>query len=326
MKQIIAVSLFIIICIVIFYYFKTSGNQLNKPQQNIIVKIGYQPINANLPFFVALDKGYFIEEGVIVKPIRFEASNPIIDGLYTDKLDGGSSVATAALIPAAIKNPGKVKAYMANEATPEKYYYTLTVRTGSKINSLSGLKNKKIGIYPGSAPVTFAKIILKKYLNIDKDIEFIQLAPELEVHSLSTGSVDALFTLEPFGTIAEVTGAGTILIKGPVEKYIVNPYYGGLFVFSTSFINSHPEEAKKIERAMYKAVDYIKTHEREARLVLPKYTPMTKDVALKASFSNFKIVNDIQRVKLQELADILFENKVIDMKIDMKTLLISNKK
>ena len=57
----------------------------NKENREVI-RIGYLPITASLPLFIAQEKGYFTEQGLNVELVKFETSNQVIDSLVREDI------------------------------------------------------------------------------------------------------------------------------------------------------------------------------------------------------------------------------------------------
>ena len=139
----------------------------------------------------------------------------------------------------------------------------------------------------------------------------IQLPPQTHIEALASGQVDALYTLEPLVTVAIIKGIGEMLIQGSNSTYIVNPFPGGTYIVSTEFYKQHPTTARKVIDAIYRAVDFIRSNEVEARKYYEKYTPIKGDIALKTHTGAWWKLNEVQKDKIQKLADILYENKIL---------------
>jgi len=50
--------------------------------------IGYWPLSAGLPFYVAMDRGLFKEAGVNVEAVKFASPNQVVDAMIAGRLDG----------------------------------------------------------------------------------------------------------------------------------------------------------------------------------------------------------------------------------------------
>ncbi|HIH47711.1 TPA: ABC transporter substrate-binding protein, partial [Candidatus Woesearchaeota archaeon] len=115
------------------------------------IRIGDLPVVHGLPLYVALEKGYFEQEGLQVERVRFDAPNQIIDALLQDKIDLGSpSLALGITGIANSKNPGKLKIYAVSGGSDANPNENLLVPLDSTINSIEDLKGKKLGILGGT--------------------------------------------------------------------------------------------------------------------------------------------------------------------------------
>jgi len=287
-----------------------------KKEEAYSLKIGYLPITVDLPFFVAMENGYFTEEGLQVNAIRFEATTQLYDAMLSERVDATAIGGLAALYGIEAQAKGQFKIYTFN-ANDETYYTdTLLVKKDSNITSPSQLKGKKIGTFPGTTIVVGTKLIMRKFNLSDTDYEIVQLPPHLQLQALETGQVDALMTLEPTGTIARLKGIGKVILEAPNAKYLINPFPGGAAAFKTSWIEQHPELALKIKRATDKAIDFIRENPAEAKKTLPKYTGLEEDIASETLLCLYWKVEDTDRKAVQEYADILHQEGIFKDKVN----------
>ena len=62
------------------------------------IQIGYWPIASGLPFYVALEKGYFKEVGLNVEGVKFASPNQIAEAMIAGRIQGSANgTASAAL-------------------------------------------------------------------------------------------------------------------------------------------------------------------------------------------------------------------------------------
>lgn len=309
----------LIVIVVLSITFLTSCAR--KPAE---VKIGYVPITLDLPFFVAMEKGYFAEEGLKVTPAKFITSNPMAEALMSGQIDAMTSSSLVVLFAIEQNVPQQLRIFMIQANTKSKYMDYILVKKDSPILDITDLKGKKIGAFPGSTILTYTKIILRK-LGIDpeKEIKIIQLSPQIQIEALASGQVDALFTLEPIGTVALDKGIAKALVIGPLY-YIMDPLPGGAYALSAKFMIENPKLARKIIKAMYKAVDYIRTNETEAKKLLPKWTAVSEDLALKINVIPYWKLNEINKEAVQKLADLLYQEENLIEKIDTEKMYITD--
>jgi len=102
----------------------------------------------------------------------------------------------------------------------------------------------------------------------------------------------------------------------------MNPFLSGSFVFPTKFIKENPKLAKKVYLAFKKALKFIEEHPDEAKKLLPKYTALDEKLAQKTHIhAMYDLTEEIIAV-IQKEADLLYEYKLLDKKINVKSMIL----
>jgi len=313
-KTTIAISILAIIIIVgtIFVLLPKE----NKVQEIKTVKIGYLPITASLPLFVAQENGYFQEEGLKAELVKAETSNIIMESLVAEKLDLTSSVAYSTLFPVESTAPGNFVIFSGVSETDDTFANFLLVKKDSDIQTVSDLKGKRIVTRSGAAMKIYTSLVLEKFGLSLTDIELQQVAPSLLVSTFNSPEVDAIYDVEPAMTVIIESGNGKILEENPRVKYVLNPFPVAGTVFSTKFAENNPSTAEKIIKITEKAIDYINQNPEVAKQIMTKYIPLELDIASKTRLYKFDKLTDIDKESVQKLAEI--ENP--DNKIDTSKL------
>lgn len=290
-----------------------------KPEK---VKIGYQKTEIYQHLFTAIEKGFFKSEGIEVEPVEFASANLMVEALIAGRIDGTGTNAFPVIFSVEQNNPGQFKIYIVNAITRTAFPDYILVKKDSKINSLFELKGKKIGTYPGSTILTYTKVILKRFLDPDKDITIIQLKPELQLQALETGQVDAIFVLEPLGSLGVIKGIARALEEAPLAKYVMDPLPGSGSTFSTKFLKEHPKAAEKVKNAMYRALDFLNNPQnaQEVKKILVKWTQMEPEVIERLRPLKYWKLEEIDRDAVQKLADLLFEGGALEKRINTSNL------
>src|SRR5258706_14693532 len=79
------------------------------------IRIGYWPVAAGLPFFAAIEKGYFKEAGLDVEPIKFAGAQQVMEAMLSGRSDGSSNgTGSANLAIGEIASPGLLKIIVSN--------------------------------------------------------------------------------------------------------------------------------------------------------------------------------------------------------------------
>ena len=241
------------------------------------------------PFYVAIEKGFFAEEG-----LEIELTN-----------GGGSDVSMTALLSknADIILAGPETAVYVNRqnrSDAPKVFAQLTKRDGCFLISKNpepnfnweNLRGKEIIIgRKGGLPAMTFQYIVKNLglvdgvdLTLRTDVSFNLMAPTFE-----SSSADYVTLFEPVATEFVSSGKGHIVAS-------VGAYSGEIpytsFIALESFLNSHSEKVEKFVKAMYKAIKYVQTApEEEVARELVKHFKGSDVTATANSLKNYKSVD-----------------------------------
>jgi NitT/TauT family transport system substrate-binding protein len=287
------------------------------------VKIGYLGFVLALPTFVALEKGYFQEQGLKVTPTLFESGTIITDALITGRVDVQTGSAVIASWLAEQNMPGTYKIFImyGNREVLEDNTMALMVTKDSPLKGIMDLEGKRLGTFPGIASMAMAKAILRNSFNPDKEITIIEVPPGNIVQALAAGQIDAYFAPEPFGMIGEAKGVARRLIKSPLLLLNLKTVIPGApFTFNSKFIKEKPLVAKKVKAAYYKAVDFIYSNETEARKFLPKYTNLPEPLAMKIPWENWVKVEDYNKRSGQPYFEVFKREGLFQKELDTSKL------
>ena len=286
------------------------------------VRIGYLPIYVDLPLFVAQDRGFFELHGVDVELVRFSSSAQIGIALVTGSVDFGASIAYSVLLSTESRDPGQLKVFLVDSENPDNYLSSFVVLSDSGISSLADLRGKRIGSFPGPTAGTFGKMVLETAgLNPDTDVVWEDIEIAFHLSALEAGVVDALFTYEPTATQAVLEKNAVKLVPGAVESLIIDPWQAGVWAISTTFMETQPDQAQAVVRALYDALDYYRADPAAAKLALGPYTSIGPTVAEATPNIPFAKLGEVDLDAFQRHADILFDRGVISQSIDASALL-----
>ena len=287
------------------------------------VSFGYQPFGSNLPFFIAMEKGFFKEQGLEVTAEKIISANDAANAVVNGTIVGNATIPLNVVLNIEENQPGLLKIFMVKATSRERWSDYLLVKKNSKIDSISQLKGRKVGGYPGSAQQTLLKLILRKFMD-EKDIITVEMPPNTQLQGLDAGQIDALLTYDDLAITAIQNDIGKVLDENPICKYVVNPLYAFPYVLSTKFVRENPGTARKIRDAMYKAADFIHSNESEARQIMAKWVGTKPEVAEKVNLWAQVKAEDVDKAALQKVADIFYEAGITKKKIDAGSLYLTN--
>jgi NitT/TauT family transport system substrate-binding protein len=286
------------------------------------VKIGYLSLVMSLPTFVALEKGYFQEQGLKVVNTPFESGTLIVDALVSGRIDVNAGSAIVAHWLAEQNVPGTFKIFVVyGPIEPKDNTFILAVAKDSPMKEMKDLKGKKVATFPGIASLILAKAVLRPYFDPEKEATLIEIPPGNIVQALASGQIDAYFTPEPFGMIAVAQGVGRYLVEHPcLSLNLKTGYPGGAFTFNSNFLKEKPLVAKKAKAAIYKGVDFIHSNEAEARKFLVKYARLPEPFAMKIPFDPWFKAEEYNKSYGQPYFDLLKREGLFQKQIDTTQL------
>jgi NitT/TauT family transport system substrate-binding protein len=212
----------------------------------------------HIPTYVALDQGFFKAEGLDASLVELPA-NAIVTAVLSGNLDCApipSGGAQAALSGAKI-------VYIVGESLKSQW----TVTTRQDIGKPEDLKGKTIGLgRPGGADYDEAQAVLHRFYQMDsgRDYKVISFQGEPErIAAMVNNDIQGASLSVPHAVVAEKAGLKILLRTG---DYI--PRAGGTVWCAQNLVEQQPETAKKIIRAIAKAVMYFRTNKEGSMKVM----------------------------------------------------------
>jgi len=217
------------------------------------VEIGMLKLTSSAPLFIALEKGFFEDEGLDAKAKWFEAAQPISVATVGGDVQVGATGITASLYN--MVAGGEKLVIVADKGREQEGYSStaLLVPSDSEITSIEQLKGKKIGItQTGSTYHYMAGRLLEEHGLTTKDVELVPLnsIPGL-METLESKQVDAVLLNEPNISRVIDEGYGKVIAQVGEE---IDYQISGIF-FSQAFAKNE-EAATKFLKAYVKATRY----------------------------------------------------------------------
>ena len=238
-------------------------------------------VSANgMPFAVALEKGYFKDEGIVVKNILTSAG-----GGTTLRNMMAAGVPYAEINPAAaigaIQAGVDLKIVSDNALTVAEFAWI--VRPDSDIKSFKDLKGKKLGYTnPRATSIALQNILIEKAGLKKEDVQMVRTGGFGEsLTALDVGQVDIVAITEPLWSKYK-TKFRTIAIA----TELLPPLDNVLGVALASKMAEHGDFIKAVIRARRKAVDFMKTNPDEASAMIAKHYDTIEPEFIKATVVN----------------------------------------
>ncbi|WP_412758996.1 ABC transporter substrate-binding protein [Neobacillus cucumis] len=254
-----------------------------------VVKVRIAEVTRSLfyaPQYVALAKGFFKDEGLDVTL----TTTPGGDKTMTTLISGAADIAL-------VGSETSIYVYAQGSNDPVINFAQLTQTDGTflvarnKIDNFSWdlLKGKTfLGQRKGGMPQMVGEFVLKKHgidphqdLTLIQNVDFANIA-----NAFSSGTGDFVQLFEPTASIFEKEGKGYIVASFGKESGHV-PYT--TFMAKQSYMKENKATIEKFTRAIYKAQQWVQTHNAEeiAKAVQP-YFPDTDFEIMKTVVDRYK--------------------------------------
>ena len=300
---------------------------LVRAQSGPKIRVGYWPIAAGLPFYAAVELGYFKEAGVNVEAVRFAGAQQIMEGMLADRVDGSANgTGSGNIAVGELAAPGSFKIFCANPSNVKNVLDEVIVPVASSAKIMADLKGKRVGSGPGIQNITLAKTILERGGATGATV--VELPIAQHVAALAAGQLDGCYTLEPTGTIGRLNGTTRVLEAGVISKYVLGdpmaPWFGGSASLTSTFIKKYPEETRKFVAAYARGVNYVRGKSVEARQYLKGYTAIEGALTGEVPLAAYTMYNEFTPADIgyfQKFFDLFTEKGVLASKLMVESMI-----
>jgi NitT/TauT family transport system substrate-binding protein len=291
------------------------------------IRVGFWPVASGIPFFAAVEKGYFKEAGLDVEPLKLASPQQVAEAMIAGRAEGSSNgTGSAALGIAEIAQPGLLQIFCTNPTNQKFVLDQFIVAKDSTIKSIADLSGKKVACGPGVQNVVLARTVLERAGA--KGASVVELPIGQHIAAIAANQVDACYTLEPTGTVGRLNGTTRNLEVGVIAKYVLGdpmaPWHGGSASLTTEFIKKYPEVTRRYIAAYKRGVDLVKTNPAEARPFLKGYTAIEGALTNEVPMADYMMSTEFKPSDIayfQKFFDLFTERGVFSRKVDVAGML-----
>ena len=223
----------------------------------------------HLALWIALDKGFFAEEGLAVEVAAIFRSGPeLMTAFGAGELDA-AYVGEAPATIAAARGTARIKVLA--QANTEG-----SALVGSKALAEGKIARPTLAIpgHGGVQELLLQKALPKLGLAAD-GVEIVVVSPPEMLPALQSGQIDGFIAWEPYPSQAVTGGFGEVLIA---SRDIWANHPCCIMAASDAFLQTHPDAAAAMIRAHHRATAYLHDHQDESVAIAIKYTGMKESV------------------------------------------------
>ena len=294
------------------------------------VRVGVFPSSSALPYYIALDRGYFADQGIEVETVTLATHPLIIQSLLTGDIDVASNVVTLEGANIVARRPGTLKFIAVNGQNAEYITEQFVVPANSTAKTLEDLAGARLFSAPGPANVGAAVAVLSK-VGLDKDADYtIQEQPMgNHIGAIQSGNFDGGYTLEPLATNMIAQGIAKRLEAGVISTYLLGDTaaeaYAAGAAFSSTFMSKREDVAARFATAWAMAVKDANT-DPSARELLAGDMNVPPDLVQTVPLAHFVMTSELSDADVadfQKFIDVGVQLGVVPSAVDASSLLTS---
>ena len=226
---------------------QTSDSAAAETGEPFHLRIAYSPSLCQAPLHIAVEKGFFADEGIDPENIQVDAAH-VQEALGADQVDVGFGLIGKFLQP--VENGLPIK-------------FTAGIHTGcvriiapkdSGINTTADLRGKRIGVsgLAGAETIVSKRVLAAEVISFDlenPEAEFVVFSKNDLGQALENGAIDVIAIGDPTAAqFVEQYDLNTLVDTATSDQF-ADEYCCASFV-STKFAKEHPDVAAAFTRAV----------------------------------------------------------------------------
>jgi len=293
----------------------SSRKSAGSPEKTKI-KIAMLPTMDAVPLYLAMDSGYFAEEGLEVTPVTAASGQDCVNKLVSGDVD----LAFSSYTPFFLAKSKAADIKLVADATSGAPGYAMVVTMpNSPIKTIRDMAGRRVAI---TARYTMSHLLVESQLKVNgvdsstirwDEVPFPQMADRL-----AKGQIDAALLVEPFlQQAAKSIGAYPLFdtVTGPTADIPLTGYGA-----TGKFVGANPRTIEAFQRVMKRATDEAHFDRTKVDPVLAKIGKVDPDTAHLAALTNF--VSSLDPVRIQRVVDLMVEFKALDKKFDVADMIV----
>jgi len=249
------------------------------PVQRVNLKVANLPFIAFAPFYIALDEGYFRDQGLDIELVNFATQPDTVGALVAGQIDVISGQMSAGMLNLIARGTDvrfvADKGYIdPNGCDNIALIAGPSVAPPGTTVTAEMLRGKKINIVAGS----WNEYLLDKQLATlglkASDLENLEIPPALHPQAMASGQLAMVMQNEPW--VTRLQAAGNVPILTPAHQLLPGSE-SAVTMFGSKLMGSNAEVGNRFMVAYLKAVRQYNEGKTDRNLdILGKYTQLDK--------------------------------------------------
>ena len=275
-------------------------------EENVVMAVEFNDHSA--AFWVALDKGFFKQEGVNITFLKvFKTGLELAAALTRGDVQVGWACLGPTIMTYSRGVPIKIVA--------GTHLHGYAILSRPEIRRVPQLNGKVVGCPgKGSPCYLLLKMVIEKY-NLS-DVQVKKMPPYMMLNALLAGQIDAAAMPEHYATLAELKGFNVL-----VRSQDIWPSMPGSILFiREDLLERNPELVLKLVKITKRATEYINSHFNESAEIVSRHLGITFDQAYR-SMLNLDYSTQIDLDQIQRYVDLMIRYGALQKRIDPRDLI-----
>jgi NitT/TauT family transport system substrate-binding protein len=282
------------------------------------LKVGVIPIADVAPLYLGMQKGFFKDEQLTIKPQLAEGGAAITPAVVSGDFQIGFSntisllIAASRNLPIQIISPG-----VSGGATEKDAWDDLLVPKNGPVKTTKDLEGKTIAVntLKNICEVTIKASLEKDGVDVNS-LKFSEVPfPDMNA-ALDAGRVDGACVVEPF--VSQGKAGKSRGVDPFYERTAANLTVATYFT-TKQYAEENADVVDRFVSAMTKSLEYAQSHPAEVRKVLLDYTEIPPEAAEAIKLPQWR--DDLNEPTIEQLSDLSKKYGLIEEQPDLDDLI-----
>jgi NitT/TauT family transport system substrate-binding protein len=256
-----------------------------KKLTDINFSLDFIVLGRHAPFYVAIDKGYFKEEGLNVNIIPAKGTAQAIQNVEAGIAQIGFTDVASLVVSRAEGSTVKVVSVIYQKAP----FCFFSLDPGANVTQLKDLVGLKVGSNTGSYITNIARAMMRKNGLDPSTLTMESIEPSARIAMLATRKISAIDFFVMTKPAMERAVKDAKVVTFLFADHGLDLYSNGIGA-TESYLKEHPDIVKGFVRATLRGYQYTFQHKEEAADIIQKYAKaLKKDITI----DELKIVEDL---------------------------------
>lgn len=293
----------------------------------------WEPVSVNMilqpylgvgPIFIAMEEGFFEDEGLVIVPIEIRTSRDTATALASGQADVAATDISVTYFNIIAQNPALKIVTEKGFANPDStcaYQGLVTLADVPDYTpgmDLSFFKGKTLDIIPGNQHHFLFDLLLEGQNFTTQDMTLTTIDPAIRIESMRSGQLYGISTVEPL--ITRYLAEGDTKLWIGMNDVLPNATVSTI-MFGELFTQKNPEAGIRWMRAYLRAVEQYNQGLTDRNVeIFAKYTKLDPELIKKACPSDLRPSGEIDSESIMAYQEWAVKNNFMNAVVPLETL------